>query len=63
MVMPVKQRCPECGQKFIDSDCIERICDECVLEMTPGNYWINRAFRDLLKSTHRVKIKDWWIRA
>ena len=29
MVMPTKQRCPECGKEFIGSDAIGDICSEC----------------------------------
>ena len=29
MVMPVRQRCPECGGWFIGSDCLGRPCNDC----------------------------------
>jgi predicted Zn-ribbon and HTH transcriptional regulator len=29
MVMPVRQRCPECGNEFMGSDCLGMPCDDC----------------------------------
>ena len=29
MVMPVRQRCPTCGNEFMGSDCLGQPCDNC----------------------------------
>lgn len=42
MVMPTPQRCPECRELFIGSDCIGDLCPSCQMERVfnvPFVFW------------------------
>ncbi len=49
MVMPVMQRCPQCGMPFMGSDCIGRPCMDCEIGVES-----HRIARDVIDRLNRL---------